>query len=115
MLSTKETKNPKGLRYKSYNITQNVSMLVCFEGCNRRVVIDPKKCTINKANKSFTYKALYKADNGNTYLVTATSLEGSNGLKASVKVYNRGGKKIIAERPAVDVRFGRKLFNPKGV
>ena len=94
----------------SYNSTRNVSMLVCFAGCNRRVVIDPKKCTIDKKNKSFTYKALYKADNGNTYLISASSVEGTNGLKANVVVHNRSGKTVIARRNNVDVRYTRNLF-----
>ena len=94
----------------TYNITRNVSMLVCFEGCNRRVTIDAKKCSIDKKNKSFTYKSLYKADNGNTYLITASSVEGSNGLKANVIVFNRSGKTVIAERHNVDVRFGRYMY-----
>ena len=49
---------------KFYNTTKSVSLLVCFEGKNRRVMVDEKKCVIDKKNKSFTYKALYKADNG---------------------------------------------------
>ena len=85
-------------------------MLVCFEGRNRRVVIDPKKCQINKGAKSFTYKSRYKADNGKTYLITATSVEGSEGLKADVVVSNMNGKQVIAERHNVDVRFGRYLY-----
>lgn len=93
---------------KIYNTTKNVSMLVCFEGCNRRIVIDPKKCNIDKKNKSFTYKALYKADNGNTYLINVTSV---GSYKANVIVSNRSGKQVIAERHNVDVRFGRYLFD----
>lgn len=93
-----------------YNTTKNVSMLVCFAGCNRRVVIDTKKCTINKKDKTFSYKTLYKADDGNTYLITATSVNGTNGLKANVIVSNKSGKTIIAERHNVDVRFGRYMY-----
>lgn len=93
---------------KIYNTTKNVSMLVCFEGCNRRITIDPKKCQINKATKSFTYKALYKADNGKTYLINVKSV---GGYKADVIVSNRSGKQVIAERHGVDVRFGRYLFD----
>lgn len=94
----------------SYNTTKDVSLLVCFEGCNRRIVLDPKKCSINKATKSFTYKGLYTADNGNVYHIAVSSIEGTNGLKAKVIISNRNGKKAIAERPCVDVRFGRYLF-----
>lgn len=90
--------------------TKTISMLVCFEGCNRRVVIDPKKCQVNKANKSFTYKSRYKADNGKTYLISATSVKGSEGLRADVVVSNLSGKQVIAERHNVDVRFGRYLY-----
>jgi len=93
---------------KIYNTTKNVSMLVCFEGCNRRVVIDPKKCNVDKKNKTFSYKGLYKADNGNTYLISATSV---GGYKTNVIVSNRSGKQVIAERHNVDVRFGRYLFD----
>ena len=90
--------------------TKTISMLVCFEGCNRRVVVDPKKCEVNKDNKSFTYKSRYKADNGKTYLITATSVKGSEGLRADVTVYNMSGKQVIAKRHNVDVRFGRYLY-----
>ena len=85
-------------------------MLICFAGCNRRIAIDPKKCVINRAKKSFTYKALYKADNGQTYLINAVSVEGSNGSKANVRITNRSGKQLVAERQHVDVRFYRYLF-----
>lgn len=87
-----------------------ISMLVCFEGCNRRVVIDPKKCTINKAKKSFEYKARYKADNGKTYMISAVSIADTEGTKANVTIYNASGKHVIAERHGVDVRFSRYLF-----
>lgn len=87
-----------------------ISMLVCFAGCNRRITINPKKCVVNKANKSFTYKAIYKADNGKSYLVNAVSVEGSEGKKANVTITNTSGKQIIAERHNVDVRFSRYLF-----
>lgn len=89
---------------------KTISMLVCFEGCNRRVVLDPKKCQVNKATKMFTYKSRYKADNGKTYLITAASVKGSEGLKANVVVSNLSGKQVIAERHNVDVRFGRYLY-----
>lgn len=85
-------------------------MLICFAGCNRRIAIDPKKCVINRAKKSFTYKAQYKADDGQTYMINAVSVPGSNGSKANVKITNRSGKQIIAERQNVDVRFSRYLF-----
>jgi hypothetical protein len=87
-----------------------ISMLVCFAGKNRRIEINPKKCEINKANKSFSYKAQYKADNGNIYVVNATSIDGTNGAKAHVTITNRSGKQVIAERNGVDVRFHRYLF-----
>lgn len=94
----------------TYNTTKNVSMLVCFAGCNRRVVINTKKCTINKKDRTFTYKTLYKTEDGKTYLLTATSVNGSNGLKADVIVSNKSGKEIIAKRHNVDVRFGRYMY-----
>lgn len=93
---------------KIYNTTKDVSMLVCFEGCNRRIVINPKKCQINRATKSFTYKTLYKADNGKTYLIDVKS---DGGYKANVVVSKRNGKDVIAIRSNVDVRFGRYLFD----
>ena len=93
---------------KIYNTTKNISILVCFEGCNRRITIDPKKCQVDKDTKSFTYKALYKADNGKTYLINVKSV---GGYKADVIVSNRSGKQVIAERHGVDVRFGRYLFD----
>ena len=89
---------------------RTISMLICFAGSNRRVVVDPKKCVVNRAKKSFTYKAQYKADNGQTYMINATSIEGTNGSKAKVTITNRSGKQIIAERQSVDVRFYRYLF-----
>ena len=94
----------------SYNTTKDVSLLVCFEGRNRRIALDPKKCSINRATKSFTYKGLYTADNGNVYHISAKSIEGSEGSKAHVIISNRSGKKAIAERANVDVRFARYLF-----
>jgi hypothetical protein len=96
---------------KFYNTTKSVSLLICFEGKNRRVMVDEKKCVIDKKNKSFTYKALYKADNGKEYLINAESLPDSEGLKAKVIIKNRSGKQIIAERHCVDVRFGRYLYD----
>ena len=89
---------------------KKISMLICFAGCNRRVIIDPKKCTINRATKSFSYKALYSADNGKMYLINAVSVNGSNGSKVNVKITNRSGKEMVAERSGVDVRFYRYLF-----
>lgn len=91
---------------KIYNTTKDVSMLVCFAGCNRRIVINPKKCQVNRATKSFTYKTMYKADNGKTYLIEVNS---NGGYKANVVVSK--GKEVIAERHNVDVRFGRYLFD----
>lgn len=87
---------------------KTVSMLVCFDGKNRRIEINPKKC--QKKDKDFTYKALYTADNGKTYLVNAVSIPGTEGAKANVTITNRSGKQIIAERQGVDVRFHRYLF-----
>lgn len=86
--------------------TRIISMLVCFAGKNRRVEINPKKCSVNNATKSFTYKALYKADDGKSYIVNVSG----NGTKADVTITNRSGKQTIAERHGVDVRFGRYLF-----
>ena len=86
-----------------------ISMLVCFEGKNRRIEINPKKCVVNH-KKEFSYSALYKADNEKTYLVKAVSVPDTNGAKADVTIYNRSGKKIIAERHNVDIRFYRYIF-----
>ena len=87
-----------------------ISILVCFAGMNRRIEINPKKCVINQANKTFTYKSLYKADNGTSYMVNISSIEGTNGAKANVVITNRSGKQVIAERQNVDVCFHRHLF-----
>lgn len=87
---------------------KTVSVLVCFAGCNRRIEINPKKCVKN--GNDFTYKALYSADNGKTYLVNITSIKGTNGSRANVVVTNRSGKQVIAERQGVDVRFYRYIF-----
>lgn len=87
---------------------KTVSVLVCFAGCNRRIEINPKKCVKN--GKEFTYKTLYKADNGNSYMVNISSIEGTEGAKANVVVTNRSGKQVVAERNGVDVRFHRYLF-----
>ena len=84
-----------------YNTTKDISFIVCFEGKNRRILVDEKKCAVNKAKNSFTYKALYKADNGKEYLICAESLPDSNGTKANVIISNRSGKKIIAVYKAV--------------
>ena len=86
--------------------TRFISILVCFAGKNRRIELNPKKCVVNRATKSFTYKALYKADNDKSYIVNVSG----NGLKADVIITNRSGKQTIAERHGVDVRFGRYLF-----
>jgi len=90
------------------NNNKTISILVCFEGKNRRIEINPKKCV--RKCKDFTYKALYKADNGNTYLVNVTSIAGTDGAKANVVISSRSGKKIVAERSNVDVRFYRYIF-----
>ena len=82
-------------------------MLVCFEGKNRRITINPKKCVTN-AKKDFSYSAQYKADNGKTYMVKACSISGTNGSKADVTITR--GKQVIAERHGVDVRFYRYIF-----
>lgn len=88
---------------------KTVSILVCFEGKNRRIELNPKKCVTNP-RKDFAYSALYKADNGKTYLVKVVSIEGTEGAKANVTITNRSGKQVIAERHGVDVRFHRYLF-----
>ena len=87
-----------------------ISMLVCFAGKNRRIEINPKKCEINTANKMFTYKTLYKADDGKSYMVNVSSIADTEGAKANVVITNRSGKQTIAERSGVDVRFHRYLF-----
>ena len=86
-----------------------VSILVCFAGKNRRIEINPKKCVTNP-KKDFTYSAQYKADDGKTYMVKVTSIEGTQGAKANVVITNRSGKQVIAERSNVDVRFHRYIF-----
>ena len=88
---------------------KTISMLVCFEGKNRRIEINPKKCVTNP-NKDFSYSALYKADNNKTYLVRAVSVPKTKGSKADVTIFNRSGKQVIAERHNVDVRFYRYIF-----
>ena len=88
---------------------KTISMLVCFEGKNRRIEINPKKCVTNP-QKDFSYTALYKADNGKTYLIKAYSIKGTEGAKANVTISNRSGKQVIAERHNVDVRFHRYIF-----
>ena len=87
-----------------------ISMLVCFAGKNRRIEINPKKCEINAAKKMFTYKTLYKADDGKSYMVNVSSIADTEGAKANVVITNRSGKQTIAERSGVDVRFHRYLF-----
>jgi hypothetical protein len=88
---------------------KTVSILVCFEGKNRRIEINPKKCVTNP-NKDFSYSGLYKADNDKTYLVKVVSIPDTNGAKANVTITNRSGKQVIAERNGVDVRFHRYIF-----
>lgn len=88
---------------------KTVSMLVCFEGKNRRIEINPKKC-VTTPKKDFTYNALYKADNSKTYCVKVSSIPGTEGAKANVVITNRSGKQTIAERQGVDVRFHRYIF-----
>ena len=85
-----------------------ISMLVCFAGCNQRVEINPKKCVKNGGE--FTYKTQYKTTDGNTYVVNVTSIQGSNGSRADVLITNRSGKKVIADRKGVAVRFSRYIF-----
>ena len=86
-----------------------ISILVCFAGKNRRIEINPKKCATTH-KKDFTYSTQYKADDGKTYMVKVTSIEGTQGSKANVVITNRSGKQTIAERNGVDVRFHRYLF-----
>lgn len=86
-----------------------VSMLVCFAGKNRRIEINPKKCVTNP-NQDFSYNALYKADDGKTYMVKVVSIKDTKGAKADVTITNRSGKQVIAERHGVDVRFHRYIF-----
>ena len=90
--------------------TKVISLVVCFLGHNHRIAIDPQKCTVNKATKSFTYKARYTADDGKYYMVKAVSVNGSEGTRANVTITNYSGKQIIAERSNVGVRFSRYLF-----
>lgn len=94
-----------------YNISERktISILVCFEGKNRRIEINPKKCVTNPAH-DFSCSMLYKADNGKTYLITINSIKGTKGAKANVVITNRNRSKTIAERHNVDVRFYRYIF-----
>ena len=85
-----------------------ISMLVCFAGRNQRVEINPKKCA--KKDNEFIYKTQYKAADGNTYVINVASIQGSNGSRADVLVTNRSGKKVIADRKGVAVRFSRYIF-----
>ena len=89
--------------------TKTISMLVCFEGKNRRIEINRKKCVTN-AHKDFSYTTQYKADNGKTYLVKVVSVPGTEGARANVTITNRSGKQVIAERQGVCVRFYRYIF-----
>jgi hypothetical protein len=88
---------------------KTVSMLVCFEGKNRRIEINPKKCVTNP-NKDFSYSSTYKADNGKTYLIKVVSIKDTEGAKANVTITNRSGNQVIAERQNVDIRFHRYIF-----
>jgi hypothetical protein len=88
---------------------KTVSMLVCFEGKNRRIEINPKKCVTNP-KKDFSYYARYKADNGKMYMINVVSVPDTEGAKANVKITNLSGKQVIAERQNVDVRFHRYIF-----
>ena len=92
------------------NNTKVISMLVCFAGKNRRIEINSKKAVVDAKAKSFTYKAIYKADDGKQYVVSVASIAGTDGAKANVVITNRSGKQTIAERQGVDVRFHRYLF-----
>lgn len=92
----------------TYNTTKNVSMIVCFAGHNHRIVIEKKKCSINKKDKSFIYKSQYKGDDGGTYVINAETIKDTNGTKANVII--KSGNKVIAERHNVDIRFSRYLF-----
>ena len=89
---------------------KNVSILVCFEGKNRRIDINPKKCVTNP-KKDFSYRGQYKADNGKTYMVKVVSCPNAQGTKADVTITNMSGKKVIAERHEVPVRFSRYIFD----
>lgn len=90
----------------SYNCTQEISILVCFAGKNRRVILPKNKCKVDKENGTFEYVGLYNADNDHTYKVVAVGDKNC----ANVNIYNRGGKTLIAERKNVSVRFAKKLF-----
>jgi hypothetical protein len=91
---------------------KNVSILVCFEGKNRRIEINPKKCVTNP-NRDFSYRCQYKADNGKTYMVNIVSIKDAKGERADVTITNRSGKQVIAERHGVAVRFASYIFGDK--
>jgi len=93
-------------------MNNNISILVCFEGKNRRIILNPKKCKKN-GDSEFSYRGLYDADNGKTYVVSVESIDGSNGAMANVVIMNRSGKQEIARRNGVAVRFYRNIFNKK--
>ena len=88
---------------------KNVSIVVCFEGKNRRVEIDPKKCVTNP-NRDFSCSMRYKADNGKLYMLHIYSITGTKETRANVKITNMNGKKVIAERQDIPVRFSRYIF-----
>jgi hypothetical protein len=88
---------------------KNVSIVVCFEGKNRRVEINPKKCVTNP-NRDFSCSMRYQADNGKMYMMHICSIVGTRGTRANVKVTNMNGKKVIAERQDLPVRFAQYIF-----
>ena len=95
----------------SYNCPQEVAVLVCFAGRNQRIVINPKKCNINKDNGTFTYLARFVASDGITYRVQISSIPNQDkGFSTHAKVLIHRNAKIVAERNNVAVRFSRKLF-----
>ena len=89
-------------------VPKRVSVLVCFDGKNHRIEIDPKKCVTNP-NKDFSYSTTYTSDNGKKYRVLIASIENTNGSKANVVIKSLRSDKVIAERRRVEVRFYRYI------
>lgn len=85
--------------------SKKTSILVCFAGRNHRIDLTKKSVKIN--GKGFTCQKIYKADDGNQYLIGITS---ENGNTADVVVFNKTGKQVIASRKNVAVRFYKYLY-----
>ena len=90
------------------NKSKRVSCLICFAGANRRVEINPRLCFFKGTD--YSYKTLYKAEDGTKYPIEIKSVAGTQGAFVNVKVYSAKGI-VIAERERVPVRFYKYLYN----